>query len=207
MSRVTGVDLDGQGNVVLQSQGGAQASGQLDPGTEWSALDSNYLAWNYPPTLAASASLLVGAGLVHLMAMKLPKAAQITNVIAYLSNAGVTLTPGQCFAAVYGPDRALLGVSADQAASWVTPGLKVIPLAGGPFFCQPGIIRVALFANGSTMPGFIRNISNAPQANAGLAAANSRWGTDSTNTGRTTTMPATIGTIAAAAADFWAAVS
>jgi hypothetical protein len=129
----------------------------------------------------------------------------VTNIVTYLSSAGNTLTAGQCFAALWRVDTgALLGQTADQAAAWATNGVKTAAIAGGPVAAPASDLIVGYWFNGTTGPAVFRT-NGVAMINLGLAAAASRFG--SADTGRTTTAPATLGTISALNVAYWAALS
>jgi hypothetical protein len=170
----------------------------------WRPSDYGYAAWAYDPGVAVNQSIMSTAGQINLVKLKLRSAQSITNAILHCGNTA-TLTAGQCFAALY-QGGTLIGVTASQSTAWQTTGTKIMPLVGGPFNVAAGDIYVAFFANGSVLPTFARTAFSGV-GNQGLALANSRFGSDTTNTGRTTTMPGTLGTVSAISEQWWAAVS
>lgn len=158
--------------------------------------DLGYLAWTQDPNSCRDNSALTTAGRVQLTRLIRVPAGSITNLEMCILAAGATLTAGQCFAALYSvATGALLGTTADQAAAWVSTGSKTMPISGGPVSWAGGDLWVAVFYNGTTGPGFLRPPSGA-SGNGKAAAASARFTRDSTNTGRTTTMPGTLGTLA-----------
>jgi hypothetical protein len=173
------------------------------PRYEFAPADHGLLGWTFDPIIANANGSLAAAGTISTAQIHVPKAVSVTNVLLYVAEAGVLLTSGQCFAALF-QAGALIGVSADQASAWQSGGVKTMALAGGPFALAAGDIVIAWFANGTTLPKFSRQAGIA-LVNVGLAAASSRFGT--ADTGRTTTMPSTLGTIAAASNSWWAGIS
>lgn len=187
------------------SSGGLRLSGSSRPGGIWLPQDHGLLAWSYDPVIAAASSIMSTAGRVECVRLKMASAAPITNIHLQCATAGATLTSGQCFAAVF-QSGALLGVTADQATNWQSTGEKKMALAGGPFPATLADVIVAFYANGTTLPTWARQAGTGP-VNANLAAANARYGFDSVNTGRTTSMPSTLGTLAALGLAWWVGVS
>lgn len=176
----------------------------------WTPADQGFLAWNYDISATASGgtTAMVTAGTIYTFGIPLRFAAPVTNIVVLLLANGGTLTTGQCFGALYpGTAGTLIGQTADQSVAWGAGAVKVVtmPLAGGPFTVQPGIVQAALWFNGTTGPSLFKTQGNATIANAGLATAASRFG--QANTSVTTTAPGTLGTISAASNGFWVALS
>lgn len=96
-----------------------------------------------------------------------------------------------------------MAATADQAASWVSTGVKTIALTS-PQTVTAGMVYVAYFSNGTTNPAFSRG-NNTTAVNAGLGAGAYRYAT--ADTGRTTTFASTLGTLTSLNAAVWAAVS
>ena len=173
-------------------------NGMVEPG------DHNYLTWNFDPIICQSTSTVLGAnGTCYVQKLRIDKTVSVTNINAWVLTAGATLTASQCLAGLYDANKNLVGVTGDQSAVWNSTGHKTMALTGGPFSCAPGYYYVVLMANGTTRPAFLRATGNAHNAN--LAAASSRWAT--ADTGRTTTLPATLGAFTAAANPYWVALS
>ncbi len=183
----------------------AVAGSSPQPST-WEAADSGYFTWSYDVASAAGAAApLATAGTIYTIRLHNPTAHSVTNIVTYLSAAGSGLTSGQCFAALFRADTgALLGTTADQATAWASTGLKTMAIAGGPVTAPAGDLIVGLWFNGTTGPSPFRS-NGVALVNAGLSAANSRFGT--ADTGRTTSAPSTLATLSAANIAYWAALS
>lgn len=166
--------------------------------------DQNLIAWSFDPAIANTSSTpLATAGTLYVMKVHVPASGTVTNIVTCLTTAGGTLTSGQCFGALY-QAGALLGQTADQAAAWASTGLKTAAIAGGAVAIAQGDAYIAFWFNGTTGPAFNRGNGTAA-INAGLSAATSRFGT--ADTGKTTTAPGTLGTIAALSVAYWTALS
>lgn len=167
--------------------------------------DLGFLAWNYDCHLAQNASILTAAGTVWCARIRFSAITSVTNLHVNLSTAGATLTANQCIAGIY-QSGALVASTADQSASWAgSTGIKTMALSGGPFTLQPGDALIAFYANGSTLPTFARTVLAAGLANGLSTGSSSRFAT--ADTGRTTSLPATLGTMTATSAAYWVAVS
>lgn len=172
--------------------------------THWAPADQGFLTWQGDPALYTTGSTTTG-GTVYLSRLHLPVAATVTNVCLFVTAVGVALTSGQCFAALYSAAGGLLGTTADQSAAWVSTGLKTMALAGGTYSATAADYYVAFFWNGSTSPTWLRGASQS-SVNVGLSAPNLRFA--SADTGRTTSMPSTLGAQSSVSATaWWAALS
>jgi hypothetical protein len=173
-------------------------NGVTEPG------DHGYLSWNFDPIICQSTSTVLGAnGTCYVQKLRIDRPTSVTNINTWVLTAGATLTASQCLAGLYDGSKNLVAVTGDQSATWNSTGHKTMALTGGPFTLQPGYYYVVLMANGTTRPAFLRATGNAHNAN--LAAASSRWA--SADTGRTTTLPATLGAFTATANPYWVALS
>jgi hypothetical protein len=79
-----------------------------------------------------------------------------------------------------------------------------MPLVGAPIAAAAGDVYVAFFFNGTTGPTLPRSNGNA-LVNVGLAKASSRYAT--ADTGCTTTLAGTLGTLTALSVSYWAGLS
>jgi hypothetical protein len=173
--------------------------------TAWYPVDHGLLSWTVDPAHAYTTYTLATAGTVYLAQLK-SIGRPITNVVYSVTTAGGTLTASQCFVGVY-QNGVLLGSSADQSTPWASTGLKTTALAA-PVNTLEGGLYVAFVFNGTTGPTLAASVptsaTNNP-INANLAVTASRFGT--ANTGVTTALPTTLGTVAALTAAPWVAVS
>lgn len=169
--------------------------------TQWYPVDQGLISWAYDPSLISGTYTLATGGTVYTAQLKV-NAGTITNVAYHITTAGATLTALQNFVGIY-QNGVLLGASAAPATitQWLTTGYIVTPLTA-PVQVQNGIITVAFVFNGTTGPTL--GVAGV-KGNNGLAAASSRYGT--ANTGVTTALPASLGTVSALAQTPWVAVS
>lgn len=168
-------------------------------------MGGGYLAWNFDQAKCQGSTVPAANGTVNVMKLWTPRAlTSVTNVHLHVGTAGATLTSGQNFAALYTGAKALVGTTADQTTAWGSAGMKTMALSGGPYTLQAGFFYVAMFSNATTRPALAR-ISNFVVNNGLLSAANARWAT--ADTGRTTSMPATLGAFTASTLSFWAGIS
>lgn len=163
------------------------------------------VGWSFDYAVAATASTVLTGGQLTGVRVHVPLSCTATNIEMYIGAAGVTLTAGQCFAALYDATTGvLLGLTADQATVWQSAGRKSMPIAGGPLPLAAGFYDVAWWANGATPPGVTRGQA-AAVVNMTAAAANSRFWT--ADTGLTTTAPSPRATRVASSFAWWAGLS
>lgn len=194
-------------STTAATAGSASTAARSDhshPIYNYQATDNNFKGWSYDPVYAANASIMATAGLIYAVKVPIPVATTISNLYLYVTTAGATLTAGQCVAGVY-QNGALLASTADQSTSWNSTGLKTMALTGAPISVAAGYIYVAFYANGTTLPTLARAAGLSVLNNAGLTAATARFA--SADTGRTTSLPATLGTLSSSALSYWVAVS
>lgn len=174
----------------------------------WSHLDHiGAGAWSMDPaTLGGQTTATPVAGTIYLAKLWVPVAlAGVTTIWMHVVTAGATLTAGQCFCGLFDGSKNLLATSGDQSGVWNTTGLKQATFASQAV--STAAAYVGWFYNGTTGPRFHGGGNGIAAVNFGLSNAASRFATDSTNTGRTTTMPSALGTLAATNNALWAAVS
>jgi len=119
-----------------------------------------------------------------------------------VQTAGSGLTAGQCFAALYDSGKNLLQTTADQSGTWNSGGIKNMTISSQAV--SAGKLYVGWFYNGTTPPRFLANTSGTNVVNGQLSAANSRFAT--ADTGRTTTMPGSLGAFTASGQAVFAAI-
>lgn len=182
----------------------ANATALVSAGGTYRPSDHGFKAWAYDPVIAVNSTIMASAGLVYAVRLKIPTAMSITNCHLFLNTAGSTLTAGQCFIGLY-QNGALVGASTDRATAWQSSGLTTDALSGGPFTVAAGDVQVCFFANGSTLPTPARSTGTAGLHNANLADAVARFAT--ADSGRTTSLPATLAATTAVNLSYWCAVS
>lgn len=204
--------LDGSTGVLTGPTRGGNAL--TFPGSLWVPGDHGLITANGDPEYAAANSVVTSPGTVYHCRVHCPIPFTATNIVLYIVTAGGTLTTGQCLGGLYhaGAGGALIASTADLSSganSFASAGAYTLALAGGPYTNLPaGDYTVAFYFNGTTGPALARfgNVASG-LPNMNLANGTYRHFTDSTNTGRTTTMPATIGTQAANGIAWFAGIS
>ena len=183
-------------------------SDHAHPFSQWTPLDYGAFAWtDDPATLNGQTTTSPVAGTVYLTKLMVPVACSVTSIWLGVITAGVGLTASQCLAGLYSSAGVLLQTSStDAATAWGTTGNKQMVITSAPLtagFCYVGVMQ-----NFATSGARFHAGSNGVAAvNFNLSAANSRFATDATNTGRTTSLPGTLGTLAASNNALWAALS
>lgn len=163
--------------------------------------DHDLITWAYDPVGAVTVTAIPAAGTLNVVKLKLSRPTLVTAIVMLLGAPGATLTAGQNFAVLFDETGAQVGVTADQATAWAgATGGKDMPLVT-PVVVNGPFCRVGFYSNGGTQPSFRLSAVVASAPNVNLATAASRFGT--ANTGLTTTPPATLGTITAAANPWW----
>lgn len=156
--------------------------------------DFGYKAFTSRPT-EPNSSTITGpvAGTVYFAKIKVPIAISVSIISMFVNSAGSVLTAGQCFAALFDGSKNLLATTADQSGVWNGGGMKDMAIAAQAL--AVGFCYVGWFFNGTTGPRFLSGtgspVSGQTAPNGALAAAASLFGT--ADTGRTTTMPPTLG--------------
>lgn len=175
---------------------------------DWQADEQGFVAWTYDPLVANSTSSLT-AGTVFMAAVKARKSFTLNNINILLGAGGTTLTAGQNFAGVYNDAGTLIGVTADQSASWATAGYKTMAVTS-PSSQTAGNYYVAIVSNASTVPTIQRQAAASAAAyNAGLSAAQARWSSGGTGFTGLTSLPGsvTMSNRGSGATTFWAAIN
>ena len=154
------------------------------PALDYNAMQYNdLLGWSQDPSTYDTQLIMPAAATIFLARIPLPAAVTVTNVLAYLSALGGTLT--HSFLALFKSNGTIVGQSADQSTPWEaggTLGLYTLPLAGGPFVVSPlatnDFVWAAIYVGTAvTLPTFETGVA-APTVllNAGCTAARSRDG-------------------------------
>lgn len=147
-------------------------------------------ATNFDPGISQAGTVLV-SGTVYMIRIDLTTALTLTSVTIGVVTAGATLTAAQNLAGIYDAAGNRVAVSADQSASWVTNGEKIIPMVAS-YAAAAGTYYLALLSNGTTPISPLRGLSFAALTsliNHGTTAATARWTSGPT---AQTTLPATI---------------
>lgn len=188
----------------------AASKGYVDAGVAadaapWVPADHGYLGWTYDPSMTATGTILGTAGLLYVAKVKLASAGlTVTSCVIFLTAAGVTLTAGRNFAALFTAAGGILAQSVDQSTAWQTAGEKICTLSA-PQVVPTRYCYVGVWANGSTLPTLARGSSSGSTLlNGSLSAPNFRFAT--CDTGLTTAAPATLGTQTAFNAAWWMAI-
>lgn len=174
------------------------------PSRELTADDYGLIAWNFPSVNCAGGQALPTAGTIQTIRVNVPVATTITNIVMVINAAGSALTSGQCFAALANSAKTVLSTTADQSTPWASTGVKVMAL-GTPQAVAAGTYYIAVFFNGTTGPAFGRTGTVPGAGNLSIAAASSFHAT--ADTGRTTTMPASLGAFTASSTCYFGGLS
>lgn len=189
---INGVSFDGSAAVITDSGIGPSDFG-------WGGWSHDIAAcFNTPVALPV-------AGLVYLVALPIHGIQTITNLIINVGTAGSGLTSGQNFAGLY-QNGAFLAATADQSTNWASTGAKVMALSTPQLVNSAnGVVYAAFFANGTTRPALYEAaIGSAAWQAIAASGVFKRWTYDSTNTGRTTSFPTTLGTLGTSqAVPYW----
>lgn len=137
--------------------------------------DQNLVSWTYDPSCIRGTGVASVSGTVYLMKVKIVnRSTVVTNVIIGVEGAGVTLTAGQNFVGLYDSTGARLAVSADQASSWTSTGMKTIALTA-PVTLNVGSYYVAFVSNGATPPTLATGAGNNVNISVGLSSGALRY--------------------------------
>lgn len=173
--------------------------------SEFKQTDHGFLSWTADPAVISGAAAALTAGQVYLSKLKIVnRATVVSNIVYYVSNAGVTLTAGQNLVGLYDSSGTRLVVSADQTTAMGSTGTKTAAIT--PQTLAVGTYYVAFLANGTTVPQVGSAGGNTGINIAGLTAGTAR----ALNTAAgNTSLPATIalGSQQANTAVRWAALT
>jgi hypothetical protein len=171
-------------------------------------VDHGAIGWTFDPADTQAGTILPTAGRVEVVRIR-ATAALVTNINLHVVTAGGTLTANQCLAALFTDAGVLLSATGNQATAWQSTGMKVCALSAAQAVTPGQWYRVGFYANGTTLPTFARGSSvgavGSDLINYGLSAPTLRFST--ADTGRTTTMPGTLGSQTAAPIAWWAGLS
>ena len=176
------------------------AAGQLGPA------DHGLIAWNFTPyNIRATDKTAMTTATLYVAKIPVPRAAVISKIGYYVAQASAVPTAGQCFAGLFGPTGTLLGATADQSANFGTLG-SYLPSLISPRPVSAGYVYAGFFYNGTgTALALGVGDATSPVLNFGLTNATSLWAT--ANTGLTTAMPASLGTLTSVSDGIWACVA
>lgn len=170
--------------------------------------DHGSLGWSFDPADTQGGTILPTAGRVEVVRVR-ATGPLVTNINLHVVTAGATLTANQCLAALYTDGGTLLSATGNQATAWQSTGMKVCALSAAQAVTPGQFYRVAFFANGTTLPTFARGSAvgavGSDLINYNQAAPTLRFST--ADTGRTTTMPGTLGAQTAAPVAWWAGLT
>jgi hypothetical protein len=191
---------------------GATGSGPLaapwdhvHPRTYWAPEDHGYISWSFEPIACNSSGTAPAAGTLQMTRLHIPVATTISNLHVFVQSvSGVSLTSGECFAALFTSSGTWLASTADQSTAWTTTGDKPMALTS-PQAVAAGDYDVAFFANGSGIPTFAKAVSGFSIVNANLTGSTARFATAAT--GLTTAMPGSAGTRTGSSNAFWVAAA
>ncbi len=198
--------IGGLANVGSFGQlGGSTSPGPAARTGSWNPGDQGLIAWSQDPAETAANSQLPAAGTLYLCRVHVTHDARVTSILTAVTSSNSMLTADQCFAALYRTDGSLVAATGDQSRVWSTPGLKTMPLSGGPVDVAAGDYYVGIYANGSTLPNFARgNNQIADMVNAGMSSG-FRFAIGATRL--TGPPPSSAGELSVSAFPWWLALS
>ncbi len=168
--------------------------------------DHQLAGWSFDPVKIQAGVIQLGGGTLQVARVKVTNALQLSTLYMNVTLGGLTLVSGRNYCGFYSDAGQLLGQTADMTTAWSTPGLKAMPIQGGPLQVTPWTwYKIAWYTNGLTVPSLSRGMNvSATVLNAGMSGTTLRFST--ADTGLTTALPATIGTQTAADIAWWVAV-
>ena len=161
----------------------------------WTAQDSGFISWTGDPAAMSNGTQPTN-GVLYIQAHKIRKPVACVGATV-IATAGGT-TPTNCYMGLFDSDGDRIAVTADQASSWGTDGVKA-PSWTAPVDLSAGTYYSAVLNGGGTSPGLLRNGNTGSgyggPSNAGLSAPY-RFG--SIGTGQTSISSSiTLGSVAA----------
>lgn len=183
----------------------ASSADHVHPRVEWTAEDHGFITWSFSSRICNSSGTAPAFGQLQLVRLHVPVATTITNVCLFVQSVtGVSLTAGQCFAALYSSAGTLLSATADQSSTWTTAGLKPMALSA-PQAVSAGDYYVAFYLNGTTAPTFARASAGFSIVNVNLSGSSAPFSTGPSSL--TTAMPGSAGSLSGSSNAFWAALT
>lgn len=176
--------------------------------------DFGYIDWSFDPQIATSTGTVPTSGLLYVTKFRMRAAKTISNVYMLVGTTGTT--PSNVIGGLYdATGTAISGASASVTpATWNAAARQQFAL-GTPWAGAAGAWYYwAFFVNGATSPAVIRTntsgltITNNPGlsgTSAGTPATAFR--ASSANSGQTTALPGSLGTLSAVAQTWWVAVA
>jgi hypothetical protein len=181
----------------------AQATA-LQNNAPWGPTDQGLLAWTMDPVTVNVNEALTG-GIIYFEKMAIRNATTVTNAIITVGTAGVGLTSGQNFVAVYNNSGVRQGLSADLTTTVNSTGTKTIPLAAS-FSAAAGLYYVAILFNAATTTPSIRggSLQSGSMINVGTSP-----GRFIQSAGSQTSMPSsvTLGSLSSSSFGLFAALT
>lgn len=203
--------LDGQmttANSNISTLQGQMTTAQADitalQGRSNDSAVQGFISWDYDPENVSGSGNILTSGTIYLHKLYLQAGTTVNSIAAGIQVAGSTLTAGQSLMGIYNSAGTRVGVTADQSASWVSPGYKSAALTSPYSVVTAGFHHIALLSVGTTPPTFYS--TNAPSSlfNGNTSGATLRHATNAT---AQTTLPSslTLSSNVSTSANSWAA--
>lgn len=140
----------------------------------WLPSDVGLIAWNFDISLCQASTAAISRGPLYVARVRLTAPARISSIHLLVGTAGVGLISGQCFAALYAPDRTLLRQSVDQSANWMVAG-PAVSMLESPVDVAAGDHFVGYWAQGTTGPALVRAYGSSTYSNHNASGYALRW--------------------------------
>lgn len=175
------------------------------------ATDQGFSAWSGDPILYTGTSGVLVSGTLYMHKIKVTSSFICSNITYVVHAAGITLTAGQNFMALYDPSGNRIALSADLTATdFASTGTKTTAWVT-PVSLSPGVYYAALLCNATTPVNVVKTatFTNAGAMFAGLTAATSRASSGGTGlTALTATPdPVTMANRTSGSNTFWFALN
>lgn len=176
--------------------------------------DLAFLDWSFDPQLATSSGTAPSSGLVQVTKLRARSAMTISTI--YLMVGATGTQPSNVVVGIYDATGNLITNATGTVvpATWNTTGVHAATLTTPVALAAGAWYYVAWFVNGATSASVIRaNASGLTFTNnaglTGTAAGTpaTAFRAASANSGQTTTMPSSLGTLTAVAQTWWVAVA